>query len=383
MQVSVRLYFETSPAIETHAQRHDLLVQGRATQAQAFRRFHHIAGTLRQGPSDQVALEGFAGLLEIPDRPVVRRSRQLRQRLQGAQRRAEGGGVQQRLVGQQQRAFERIWFKLEQRYGGDVARENALRLADYRVDIEARVLGAESNVSALSFDPSRRSLVSVTNQDPHFLELSLDGELLRRIPLRGFQDPEAIEYIRPGVYVVAEERRQRLVEIHVDADTRVIDIDDPRNARKFSLGSANKRNKGFEGLAYDPLRERLFVAREKAPVGIIEVNGFFNDRGEALDLSVGGDPQRDRGVFLTDLSSLYYDKASDHLLVLSDESRVVIELDRAGDPLGSLTLRGGNHGLTDDVPQAEGLAMDDRGSLYVVSEPNLFYRFSRALPAAD
>ncbi|MBW6114298.1 SdiA-regulated domain-containing protein, partial [Pseudomonas aeruginosa] len=42
--------------------------------------------------------------------------------------------------------------------------------------------------------------------------------------------------------------------------------------------------------------------------------------------------------------------------------------------LGSLTLRGGNHGLTDDVPQAEGLAMDDRGSLYVVSEPNLFYR---------
>lgn len=129
----------------------------------------------------------------------------------------------------------------------------------------------------------------------------------------------------------------------------MIDIDDPRNARKFSLGSANKRNKGFEGLAYDPLRERLFVAREKAPVGIIEVNGFFNDRGEALDLSVGGDPQRDRGLFLTDLSSLYYDKASDHLLVLSDESRVVIELDRAGDPLGSLTLRGGNHGLTDDA----------------------------------
>ncbi|MBH9345826.1 YjiK family protein [Pseudomonas aeruginosa] len=285
------------------------------------------------------------------------------------------------VAAQQQRTFERIWFKLEQRHGDVAGRERALGLADFRVDIEARVLGAEANVSALSFDPDRRSLVSVTNQDPHFLELSLDGELLRRIPLRGFRDPEAIEYVRPGVYVVAEERRQRLVEIHVDAGAREIHIDDPRNARKLSLGLESKRNKGFEGLAYDPLRQRLFVAREKAPVGIIEVNGFFNDRGEALDLSVGGDPRRDRGLFLTDLSSLYYHKASDHLRVLSDEARLVIELDRAGRPLGGLTLRAGNHGLADDVPQAEGLAMDDRGNLYLVSEPNLFYRFSRPLRA--
>lgn len=286
------------------------------------------------------------------------------------------------VAGQQQRAFERIWFKLEQRYGGDVARENALRLADYRVDIEARVLGAESNVSALSFDPSRRSLVSVTNQDPHFLELSLDGELLRRIPC-------AVSRIRRlSVHPARRLRGRRGASPTPGGDPCRRRHPGDRHRRSAQrpevlLGSANKRNKGFEGLAYDPLRERLFVAREKAPVGIIEVNGFFNDRGEALDLSVGGDPQRDRGLFLTDLSSLYYDKASDHLLVLSDESRVVIELDRAGDPLGSLTLRGGNHGLTDDVPQAEGLAMDDRGSLYVVSEPNLFYRFSRALPAAD
>ncbi|MDF5919115.1 SdiA-regulated domain-containing protein [Pseudomonas aeruginosa] len=88
------------------------------------------------------------------------------------------------VAGQQQRAFERIWFKLEQRYGGDVARENALRLADYRVDIEARVLGAESNVSALSFDPSRRSLVSVTNQDPHSRAVA-GRRIAATHPLRG------------------------------------------------------------------------------------------------------------------------------------------------------------------------------------------------------
>lgn len=183
--------------------------------------------------------------------------------------------------------------------------------------------------------------------------------------------------------MVTEERRQRLVEIHVDADTWVIDIDDPRNTQKFSLGSANKRDKSLEGLAYDPLHKRLFVAREKAPVGIIEINGLFNDHGEAFDLNVGDDPQCDRGLFLINLSSLYYDKTSDHLLVFSDEPRVVIELDRAGDPFGSLTLYGGNHGLMGDTPQVEGLAMDDRDSLCVVSGPNPFCHFSRALPAAD
>jgi uncharacterized protein YjiK len=37
----------------------------------------------------------------------------------------------------------------------------------------------------------------------------------------------------------------------------------------------------------------------------------------------------------------------------------------------------GRHGLQRSVPQAEGLASDEQGNLYLVSEPNLFYRFSK------
>jgi uncharacterized protein YjiK len=34
------------------------------------------------------------------------------------------------------------------------------------------------------------------------------------------------------------------------------------------------------------------------------------------------------------------------------------------------------------VPQAEGIAMGPDGSLYLISEPNLFYRFERTRPAS-
>ncbi|EHN6734864.1 SdiA-regulated domain-containing protein, partial [Salmonella enterica] len=36
-------------------------------------------------------------------------------------------------------------------------------------------------------------------------------------------------------------------------------------------------------------------------------------------------------------------------------------------------------GLDRDIPQAEGIASDDRNSLWIVSEPDRFYRFSQTM----
>jgi len=281
-------------------------------------------------------------------------------------------------AGAQQRLFEQVWFRLEQRFSSEEAQGQALWLPDYHITIDAKPLGNDENMSALTFDASRQTLFTVTNKDSHLIELSLSGDVLRRIPLRGFGDPEAIEYVRPGVLLITEERNHRLIEVHVNDQTQVIDIADPANAKQFSLSAADNNNKGFEGLAYDPKEQRLFVAKEKDPVRIFEINGFLTaSPDQPIDIDVHVNAQRDRDLFVTDLSSLHYDTSTGHLLALSDESKMIVEMDANGKPVNSFSLRGGNQGLAKDVPQAEGMTMDDQGNLYVISEPNLFYAFKK------
>jgi len=283
------------------------------------------------------------------------------------------------LVAQQHRLFERLLFNVQSQLQAESRQARSLWLPSYRVTVEARPIGEGiTDVSALSFDPDRRTLVSVTNKPARFLELDLDGRLLRQVELRGFSDPEAIEYIKPGVYMISEERRQRLVRVRIGADTRVVDVDDRQVSHPFSLSDVQSDNRGNEGLAYDAARERFFVAKESDPVRIYEIDGLGSEAFEGLQaLSLRTDPQRDRRLFVRDLSSLQFDPGTGHLLALSDQSRLVLELDDHGKPISSLSLLRGQHGLSRSVPQAEGVAMDDQGRLYVVSEPNLFYRFEK------
>ncbi|WP_288451077.1 SdiA-regulated domain-containing protein, partial [uncultured Pseudomonas sp.] len=207
------------------------------------------------------------------------------------------------LVAQQHRLFERLWFNVQSQLQAESRQARSLWLPGYRVTVEARPIGdGITDVSALSFDPDRRTLVSVTNKPARFLELDLDGRLLRQVELRGFSDPEAIEYIAPGVYMISEERRQRLVRVRIGADTRVVDIDDRQVSHPFSLSDVQSDNRGNEGLAYDAARERFFVAKESDPVRIYEIEGLGSEAFEGLQaLSLRTDPQRDRRLFVRDL----------------------------------------------------------------------------------
>lgn len=272
------------------------------------------------------------------------------------------------------RLFERGWFVVESWLMAAEWQQRSLWLPDYEVAVERQQLPGVENVSALTYDPDRRTLFTVTNRNAELIELSLDGAILRRIALDGFGDAEAVEYISRGRYVISDERRQRLYKVRVDDDTQRLSAADSRH---LSIGIGRSGNRGFEGLAWDPDGRRLFVAKEK-PVRIYEVRGFPEmDLDKDFAVDIADDPKRDRRLFVRDLSSLQYDRRTGHLLALSHESRLVVELDTDGRPISTLSLSRGSHGLSENVPQAEGVAMDEAGTLYLVSEPNLFYVFRK------
>lgn len=279
-------------------------------------------------------------------------------------------------AGQHYRLFGLTWFQFSQWRQADQREAASLWLPDYRAVIQGQqVEGIDDDLSALTFDPDRNSLIAITNGNPQLLELSLDGKLLRAIPLVGFGDPEAIEYISRGVYVISDERLQRLLRVAVDERTESIDA---AASQQLSLGIGQNGNKGFEGLAYDVAGKRLFVAKERDPVRIFEIEGFpYAEDDQPLSVHVSENVERDADLFVRDLSSLQYDEQTGHLLALSDESRLVVELDIHGKAISALSLKAGDHGLEKGVPQAEGIAMGPDGTIYVVSEPNLFYVFRK------
>lgn len=277
------------------------------------------------------------------------------------------------LAAQEFRLFERGWFNLRTWWQ---PAELSMGLDRYQVVIEGQPIeGLDDDLSALTYDPDRKSLFTVTNARSELIELSLDGRILRRVPLTGFGDPEAVEYVGPNSYVITDERQQRLIRVRLDDDTLFLDAND---AEQLTLGIGLNGNKGFEGLAYDSVGKRLFVAKERDPMMIYEIHGFPHDKPEQpYAVHVVQDRKRDSRLFVRDLSSLQFDERSGHLLALSDESRLVLELDVKGRPLSTLSLNKGFQGLKRSVPQAEGIAMDDAGTIYLVSEPNLFYVFKQ------
>lgn len=255
-------------------------------------------------------------------------------------------------------------------------RAASIWLPGYKASIQGLPLPGleEGETSDLAYSPLTGTLFTVTGRQPTLVELSRQGEVLRQIPLKGFSNPEGVAVLENGTIAVADERRRNLSIFTLQADTQELDIAD---TTPFDLGFPDAGNKGFEGVAWDPAQQRLLLGKERTPL----MFSLGSDGQHLLDHEL--QPLPSYGLGMRNLSALSIDPRTGHILVLSAQSHLLLELDEHGEPVSFISLLGGLSGLEHRIPRAEGVAMDEDGTIYMVSEPNLFYVFRKDKPATE
>ena len=257
-----------------------------------------------------------------------------------------------------------------ERFESKAEQKESIWLPDYRVVIDAKPLpGMEKDeASDLAYNPQTKTLFSVMGKNPFLVELTLQGEVLRKMPLVGWSNPEGLSAMENGLMAIVDERQHMLSIVKVDADTRELNIAD---FPKYDLGPSKDQNKAFEAITWDSRNQQLLLGEERPPALFI----WKSDGSQTLK----GDKQKldSDELDIRNLSALATDPRTGHLLVLSADSHLLLELDEKGEQVSFMTLLGGFNGLKNTIPRAEGVTMDETGTLYMVSEPNLFYRFEK------
>ena len=141
----------------------------------------------------------------------------------------------------------------------------SLDLHDYALVHHRQISMPLENASGLTYNAESKTLFMVLNRPEAIIELSLTGEVLRKIILRGFDDTEAISWIEGKQFIIAEEEHRQLQLVAIDEATLVID---KVEARTFVFPDHRRNNKGIEGVTFNRHTGQVYVALESKPMTV-------------------------------------------------------------------------------------------------------------------
>jgi uncharacterized protein YjiK len=237
--------------------------------------------------------------------------------------------------------------------------------------------------SGVTYDWDTNTLFVVGDGGTSVVQVSKTGALIDSMTLAPggspqgttFYDTEGITYIGNGEFVMTEERDRQLVKFTYAAGTTLT----REQTKTVKLGTTIG-NIGLEGVTNDPETGGFIAVKEMEPEGIFQT-GINWEAGTATN----GSPTAENSTNLftpslagtadfSDLFALANLKAlsgaeKSHLLIISQESGRIVNIDRSGNVSSTLTLHSdpGNP-LTIPEQTQEGVTMDEEGNLYVANE---------------
>ncbi len=191
-----------------------------------------------------------------------------------------------------------------------------------------------------------------------------------------FFDTEGITYIGGGQFVFTEERDRQAVKFTYLGGGTLL-----RSAAQTVKLGTTIGNVGLEGLTYDPQTSGFIFVKEAEPIGIFETTIDFNagtasngspstvNSTDLFDPALASLEDMSDVFAFSNLPSMTGQPSAGNLLILSQESGMIRQVDRSGNILGTLTLvADAGNPLTIQNQTHEGLTMDRAGNIYVVSE---------------
>ncbi|BAY07756.1 SdiA-regulated domain-containing protein [Calothrix sp. NIES-2098] len=238
--------------------------------------------------------------------------------------------------------------------------------------------------SAVTYNWDTDTLFVVGDGGTSIVQVTKTGQLINSMTLAPgsspqgteFYDTEGLTYVGNGKFVLTEERyRQANLFTYVAGGTL-----QRSDVQTVKLGTT-VGNIGIEGISYDPLTSGFIAVKELNPEGILQTGIDFN-----AGTATNGSPTTDNStnlfnpalanladfsdVFaLSNLPALSGTPDYNNLLILSQESGKIVNIDRSGNIQSSLTIIGDPDNPLSVTDQTnEGLTMDRNGILYVVNE---------------
>lgn len=220
-----------------------------------------------------------------------------------------------------------------------------------------------SEASAVTYNWDTGTLFVLGDEGEFLVEVATtSGAQLSVMSLTGFDDTEGLTYVGGNQFVITEERLQNAYLLGYSSGGSV-----NRAALQSADLGPTVGNIGIEGVSYDPRDGSFVTLKEKDPQ---QVNGNVLSFGSPGTASIS--PLFAPGALgLIDLSDVQVlatmqglsgTPDHDNLLILSQETRRILEVDRAGNIQSyfDLGMLSGN---------AEGLTVDPlTGTLYIVAE---------------
>ncbi len=238
--------------------------------------------------------------------------------------------------------------------------------------------------SSVTYNWDTDTLFVVGDGGTSVVQVSKTGQLINSMTLApgsspqgtDFYDTEGITYVGAGKFVMTEERYRQINLFTYVAGATLHHSD----AQTVKLGTTIG-NIGLEGVTYDPATGGYILVKEKDPQGIFQTGVDFvagtatngspttTNSTNLFNPSLAGLSDFSDVYALSNLPNLNGTSENNHLLVLSQESGQIVNIDRSGTVFSRLTIVG-DAGNPLSVPDQthEGVTMDRNGYLYVVSE---------------